>query len=146
MKAKRRISSTMRNMMILALFLAACGDVATSQQPLMVPHNDALPLYEGGKVLHPWHFSKPDRDRFPARPIAAKASDPRCELGDDRYVNCRVYSCQDDPCPTGTCYDVALMFDPDGSPEPVIGWAGVPVVMMPDGTYYQPLYQPTCLR
>ncbi len=48
-----------------------------------------------------------DRDRFPTRPIVASASDADCVT----------------PCPSGSCWDVAMMHDPD-----------------------QPLHQATCLR
>ena len=65
-----------------------------------------LPSYDEGRILHPYHTSKPDRDRFPLAPIVAAASDPACVLGDDSFVKCRMYDCEAAPCTSGTCTDV----------------------------------------
>jgi hypothetical protein len=138
----------MRTVLFFALTLSlGCGNHVESQaNPLTVDPIPGLPAYDGGRILHPWHFSKLDRDRFPARPIVASASDADCVLGDDRFDKCRIYDCEATPCPSGTCWDVALMYDPDGSPSPVPNWLGIPVVTLPSGLYYQPLHQATCLR
>lgn len=137
----------MRRALMILLFAAGCGGtIETTTQPLKVAPIDGLPAYDGGRVLHPWHSSKPDRDRFPARPITASASDPDCLLGDDRFDKCRIYDCEATPCPSGTCWDVAMMHDPDGSPPPSVDWHGIPIVYLPSGGYYQALHQATCLR
>lgn len=139
----------MRRTMLLSILALIAGcepQVDQSAQSLAVYPIPGLPAYDGGRILHPWHFSKLDRDRFPARPIVASASDADCVLGDDRFDKCRIYDCEATPCPSGTCWDVALMYDPDGSPSPVPNWLGIPVVTLPSGLYYQPLHQATCLR
>ena len=139
----------MRRTMLLSILALIAGcepQIDQSAQSLAVYPIPGLPLYEGGRILHPWHFSKLDRDRFPTRPIAASASDADCVLGDDRFDKCRVYDCEVTPCPSGSCWDVAMMHDPDGSPAPVPNWLGIPVVTLPSGLYYQPLHQATCLR
>ena len=130
---------------ILALTIGCEPQIDQSAQPLAVYPIPGLPAYDSGRVLHPWHFGKPDRDRFPARPIAASASDADCVLGDERFDKCRIYDCEVAPCPSGTCWDVAMMHDPDGSPEPIMDWHHIPVVYHPSGVYYQPLHQATCL-
>ena len=137
-----------RTMLILFAIAAGCepSEPSTHSEPLTVYAIPGLPSYDGGRIMHPWHFSKPDRDRFPQRPIMASAADPDCLLGDDRFDKCRVYDCETTPCPSGTCWDVAVMHDPDGSPAPVPNWLGIPVVTLPSGLYYQPLHQATCLR
>jgi hypothetical protein len=136
----------MRRALIL-LFAAGCGGtIETTTQPLEVAPIDGLPAYDGGRVLHPWHSSKPARERFAQVPIAASASDADCLLGDERFDKCLVFDCEKNPCPTGTCWDVTVMHDPDGSPPPVIDWHGIPIVYLPDGSYYQPLHQATCLK
>lgn len=137
----------MRRALMILLFAAGCGGtIETTTQPLKVAPIDGLPAYDGGRILHPWHSSKPDRERFALVPIVAAASDPDCLLGDDRFDKCRVYDCEANACPTGKCWDVTVMHDPDGSPPPVIDWHGIPIVYLPDGSYYQPLHQATCLK
>lgn len=139
----------MRTVLLLSLLSLSMGcepPVDEAAQPLTVYPIAGLPSYDGGRILHPWHVSKPERDRFPARPIVASASDPDCLLGDDSFNECRVYDCETTPCPSGTCWDVTSMHDPDGSPAPIIDWHGLPIVYLPNGTYYQPLHQATCLR
>lgn len=137
----------MRRALMILLFAAGCGGtIETTTQPLEVAPIDGLPAYDGGRILHPWHSSKPDRERFALVPIVAAASDPDCLLGDDRFDKCRVYDCEANACPTGKCWDVTVMHDPDGSPPPVIDWHGIPIVYLPDGSYYQPLHQATCLK
>lgn len=138
----------MKKTLLLIAALAGCGQTEPTElaQPLAVYPIPGLPLYDAGRILHPWHFSKPDRDRFPARPIVASASDPDCVLGDDRFDKCRIYDCEVTPCPSGACWDVTVMHDPDGSPPPVPNWLGIPVVTLPSGNYYQPLHQASCLR
>ena len=137
----------MRTVLMLSLALSlGCGNQVDSQvEPLTVDPLPGLPKYDGGRILHPWHSSKPDRDRFPLAPIAAAASAPDCLLGDDRFQKCRIYDCETTPCPSGTCWDVTVMHDPDGSPAPIVDWHGIPVVYLPGGGYYQPLHQATCL-
>ena len=136
-----------RTMLILFAIAAGCepSEPSTHSEPLTVYAIPGLPSYDGGRIMHPWHFSKPDRDRFPLRPITASASDPDCLLGDDRFDKCRVYDCETTPCPSGTCWDVTMMHDPDGSPPPVLSHNG-PVVYLPNGHYYQALHQAACLR
>jgi len=137
----------MRRALMILLFAAGCGGtIETTTQPLKVAPIDGLPAYDGGRVLHPWHSSKPARERFAQVPIAASASDVDCLLGDDRFDKCLVFDCETNPCPTGKCWDVTVMHDPDGSPAPVPNWLGIPVVTLPSGLYYQPLHQATCLR
>jgi hypothetical protein len=135
-----------RALLVIALVAGCEPSLDTQRANLTVYAIPGLPVYDGGRILHPWHSSKPDRDRFPLRPIMASAADPDCLLGDDRFDKCRVYDCETTPCPTGTCWDVAVMHDPDGSPAPVPNWLGIPVVTLPSGLYYQPLHQATCLR
>jgi len=136
-----------RTMLILLAIAAGCvpSEPSTHSEPLTVYAIPGLPSYDGGRIMHPWHFSKPDRDRFPQRPIMASAADPDCLLGDDRFDKCRVYDCETTPCPSGTCWDVTMMHDPDGSPPPVLSHNG-PVVYLPNGNYYQALHQAACLR
>lgn len=137
----------MRRALMILLFAAGCGGtIETTTQPLKVAPIDGLPAYDGGRVLHPWHSSKPARERFAQFPIVASASDVDCLLGDDRFDKCLVFDCETNPCPTGKCWDVTVMHDPDGSPAPVPNWLGIPVVTLPSGLYYQPLHQATCLR
>ena len=137
----------MRRALMILLFAAGCGGtIETTTQPLEVAPIDGLPAYGGGRILHPWHSSKPARERFAQVPIAASASDADCLLGDERFDKCLVFDCEKNPCPTGTCWDVTVMHDPDGSPPPVIDWHGIPIVYLPDGSYYQPLHQATCLK
>ena len=137
----------MRRALMILLFAAGCGGtIETTTQPLKVAPIDGLPAYDGGRVLHPWHSSKPARARFAQVPIAASASDADCLLGDERFDKCLVFDCEKNPCPTGTCWDVTVMHDPDGSPPPVIDWHGIPIVYLPDDSYYQPLHQATCLK
>lgn len=134
-----------RTLLLLFTISAGCepSEPSTHSEPLTVYTIPGLPSYDGGRILHPWHFSKLDRDRFPLRPIAASAADPDCLLGDDRFDKCRVYDCETTPCPSGTCWDVTMMHDPDGSPPPVLSG---PVVYLPNGNYYQALHQAACLR
>jgi len=134
-----------RYLALAAMFIGCDPQIDQSAQLLTVYPILGLPAYDAGRILHPWHFSKPDRDRFPARPIVANASDPDCLLGDDRFDKCRIYDCETTPCPSGTCWDVTMMHDPDGSPPPSIDWHGIPVVHLPSGLYYQPLHQAACL-
>ena len=137
----------MRRALMILLFAAGCGGtIETTTQPLKVAPIDGLPAYDGGRVLHPWHSSKPARERFAQVPIAASASDADCLLGDERFDKCLVFDCEKNPCPTGTCWDVTVMHDPDGSPPPVIDWHGISIVYLSDGSYYQPLHQATCLK
>ena len=138
----------MRMLLLLtvAMSVGCEPQIEQSAQQLAVYPIPGLPSYDGGRLLHPWHVSKPDRDRFPARPISASASDPDCLLGDDRFDKCRIYDCEAAPCPSGTCWDVAMMHDPDGSPPPSVDWHGIPIVYLPSGGYYQALHQATCLR
>lgn len=137
----------MRRALMILLFAAGCGGtIETTTQPLKVAPIDGLPAYDGGRVLHPWHSSKPARERFAQVPIAASASDADCLLGDERFDKCLVFDCETTPCPSGSCWDVTMMHDPDGSPEPIIDWHGIPVVYLPSGIYYQPMHQATCLR
>ena len=137
----------MRRALMILLFAAGCGGtIETTTQPLKAAPIDGLPAYDGGRVLHTWHRSKPARERFAQVPIAASASDADCLLGDERFDKCLVFDCEKNPCPTGTCWDVTVMHDPDGSPPPVIDWHGIPIVYLPDGSYYQPLHQATCLK
>lgn len=140
----------MKRLHLLALHLTlalGCEHSPTSRiENLTVDPLPGLPKYDGGRVLHPWHSSKPARERFAQVPIAASASDADCLLGDERFDKCLVFDCETNPCPTGTCWDVTVMHDPDGSPPPVIDWHGIPIVYLPDGSYYQPLHQATCLK
>lgn len=137
----------MRRALMILLFAAGCGGtIETTTQPLKVAPIDGLPAYDGGRVLHPWHSSKPARERFAQVPIAASASDADCLLGDERFDKCLVFDCETTPCPTGTCWDVTMMHDPDGSPPPIIDWHGIPIVYLPSGLYYQALHQATCLK
>ncbi len=137
----------MRRALMILLFAAGCGGtIETTTQPLKVAPIDGLPAYDGGRVLHPWHSSKPARERFAQVPIAASASDADCLLGDERFDKCLVFDCETNPCPTGKCWDVTVMHDPDGSPPPIIDWHGIPIVYLPNGLYYQPLHQATCLK
>lgn len=130
----------------LALSLGCEPPIEEAAQPLTVYPISGLPSYDEGRILHPYHTSKPDRDRFPARPIVASASDVDCVLGDDRFDKCRIYDCEVNPCPSGACWDVTVMHDPDGSPPPITDWHGVPIVYLPGGGYYQPLHQAACLQ
>ena len=41
----------------------------------------AIPEYEGGRVLHPWHFRALAKDRFPAV-ATGNATDSQCFLAD----------------------------------------------------------------
>ena len=76
----------MRRALMILLFAAGCGGtIETTTQPLKVAPIDGLPAYDGGRVLHPWHSSKPARERFAQVPIAASASDADCLLGDERF-------------------------------------------------------------
>lgn len=137
----------MRRALMILLFAAGCGGtIETTTQPLKVAPIDGLPAYDGGRVLHPWHSSKPARERFAQVPIVASASDVDCLLGDDRFDKCLVFDCETNPCPTGKCWDVTVMHDPDGSPPPIIDWHGIPIVYLPSGLYYQALHQATCLK
>lgn len=138
----------MRRTMLLSILALTAGcepQIDQSAQPLAVYPIPGLPLYDGGRILHPWHSSKLDRDRFPQRPISASAADPSCYLGDDKFDKCQIYECETNPCPSGTCWDVSVLHDPDGSPAPVDSVYG-PVVYLPGGNYYQVLHQATCLR
>ena len=132
-------------MLSLALLLGCEPPIEEAAQPLTVYPISGLPSYDEGRILHPYHTSKPDRDRFPLAPIVAAASDPACVLGDDSFVKCRMYDCEAAPCTSGTCTDVTVMYDPNGSPPPIVDWHGIPVVYLPGGGYYQPLHQATCL-
>lgn len=109
----------MNRELLLAIALAAGCEPSTpdtQRADLTVYAIPGLPAYDGGRILHPWHFTKPDRDRFPLRPIVAAAASPDCLLGDDRFDKCRIYDCETTPCPSGTCWDVTMMHDPDGRP------------------------------
>lgn len=139
----------MNRELLLAIALAAGCEPSTpdtQRADLTVYAIPGLPSYDGGRILHPWHSSKPARERFAQFPIVASASDVDCLLGDDRFDKCLVFDCETNPCPTGKCWDVTVMHDPDGSPAPVPNWLGIPVVTLPSGLYYQPLHQATCLR
>ena len=58
----------MRRALMILLFAAGCGGtIETTTQPLKVAPIDGLPAYDGGRVLHPWHSSKPARVRSPKR-------------------------------------------------------------------------------
>jgi len=106
----------MRRALMILLFAAGCGGtIETTTQPLKVAPIDGLPAYDGGRVLHPWHSSKPARERFAQVPIAASASDADCLLGDERFDKCLVFDCEKNPCPTGTCWDVTVMHDPEAA-------------------------------
>ena len=138
----------MKKTLLLIAALAGCGQTEPTElaQPLLVWPIAGLPAYEGGRILHPYHFSKPEVDRFPSKPIDVPAADVSCLWGDDFFDRCRVYDCEATKrCPVGTCWDVSLMHDPDGSPEPIMDWHHIPVVYHPSGVYYQPLHQATCL-
>ena len=60
----------MRMLLLLtvAMSVGCEPQIEQSAQQLAVYPIPGLPSYDGGRLLHPWHVSKPDRDRFPARP------------------------------------------------------------------------------
>lgn len=131
------------------LLIAGCGgNIDSIHQPLEVSPIDSLPAYDGGRLLHPWHFSKPTKDRFPQRAVGL-ASDPLCYLGDSYFKACLLYECDpaDFSCPSGSrCVDASMMFDPDGSPAPEIDPSGVPVTTTPSGAQYRVLHLATCIK
>lgn len=140
----------MKRLHLLALpLLLALGcerSTASQVESLTLDPLPGLPKYDGGRILHPWHNSKPDHERFAQVPIVASASDADCLLGDERFDKCLVFDCETNPCPTGKCWDVTVMHDPDGSPPPSVDWHGIPIVSLPNGLYYQPLHQAVCLK
>lgn len=147
----------MRRLVLLATaLLASCADgplpqwpalpdggIAAESQYLKGDLIEDLPSYQGGRVLHPWHSELPDRDRFPL-PGRGLATDPRCALADDFFRKCRIYLCDSaQSCPSGwTCTDVALQWDPPGSPPPIEPGGPIPT---PDGRYWFVYHSAVCL-
>ena len=115
-------------------------------QPLDVNPIADLPSYEGGRVLHPWHFRKLPKDRFPAV-ATGKAADANCFLADSYYRKCLILQCDEFlACEPGArCVDAALAFDPDGSTESATP-SGAAVFLAPDGTVYPGLHLAVCLK
>lgn len=131
----------------LAAWLTACGidPLAAKPQLLETTPIETLPTYKGGQILHPWHFAKPNAQRFPQRSVGL-ASDPQCFLADSYFRSCLIYECDADySCTTGTCVDAALAFDPDGSTESATP-SGAAVFLAPDGTVYPVLHLAVCLK
>ncbi|TXH52808.1 MAG: hypothetical protein E6Q97_14795 [Desulfurellales bacterium] len=121
-------------------------DLAERTQPLEVNPITDLPSYEGGRVLHPWHFRSLAKDRFPAV-ATGKAADANCFLADSYYRKCLILQCDEnlDCDPGARCVDVALAFDPDGSTEGVTP-SGATIWTTPSGTQYQALHLAVCLK
>lgn len=129
------------------LLIAGCGGTIDSiHQPLEVSPIDGLPSYDGGRILHPWHFSKPDRDRFPL-PSIGTAADPLCLLGDSYFRDCLIYECAADlSCPgRSRCVDAAFVFDPEGS-RLGTDYTGIQFYEAPSGDRYYTLHDAVCVK
>lgn len=137
-----------RTMLILFAIAAGCvpSEPSTHSEPLAVYAIPGLPSYEGGRVLHPWHFRKLPKDRFPAV-ATGKAADANCFLADSYYRKCLILQCDESlTCEPGArCVDAALAFDPDGSTESATP-SGAAVFLAPDGTVYPVLHLAVCLK
>ena len=137
-----------RTMIILFAIAAGCvpSEPSTHSEPLTVYAIPGLPSYEGGRVLHPWHFRKLPKDRFPAV-ATGKAADANCFLADSYYRKCLILQCDESlTCEPGArCVDAALAFDPDGSTESATP-SGAAVFLAPDGTVYPVLHLAVCLK
>lgn len=137
-----------RTMLILFAIAAGCvpSEPSTHSEPLTVYAIPGLPSYEGGRVLHPWHFRKLPKDRFPAV-ATGKAADANCFLADSYYRKCLILQCDESlTCEPGArCVDAALAFDPDGSTESATP-SGAAVFLAPDGTVYPVLHLAVCLK
>jgi hypothetical protein len=135
-------------MLILFAIAAGCvpSEPSTHSEPLTVYAIPGLPSYEGGRVLHPWHFRKLPKDRFPAV-ATGKAADANCFLADSYYRKCLILQCDESlTCEPGArCVDAALAFDPDGSTESATP-SGAAVFLAPDGTVYPVLHLAVCLK
>ena len=135
-----------RTMLILFAIAAGCvpSEPSTHSEPLTVYAIPGLPSYEGGRVLHPWHFRKLPKDRFPAV-ATGKAADANCFLADSYYRKCLILQCDESlTCEPGArCVDAALAFDPDGSTESATP-SGAAVFLAPDGTVYPVLHLAVC--
>lgn len=124
----------------------ACGSeyLAPKTQALETVPIEALPPYKGGQILHPWHFAKPNAQRFPQRSVGL-ASDPQCFLADSYFRSCLIYECAADySCATGTCVDAALAFDPDNSVQGEDASGGT--YWESGGWRYYPLHLAVCVR
>ena len=137
-----------RTMLILFAIAAGCvpSEPSTHSEPLTVYAIPGLPSYEGGRVLHPWHFKSLARDRFPAV-ATGNASDTNCFLADSYSRTCLILQCDESlTCEPGArCVDAALAFDPDGSTESATP-SGAAVFLAPDGTVYPVLHLAVCLK
>lgn len=137
-----------RTMLILFAIAAGCvpSEPSTHSEPLTVYAIPGLPSYDGGRVLHPWHFRKLPKDRFPAV-ATGKAADANCFLADSYYRKCLILQCDESlTCEPGArCVDAALAFDPDGSTESATP-SGAAVFLAPDGTVYPVLHLAVCLK
>ncbi len=133
--------------LLIPFVLAACGSdhLAPKTQALETVPIEALPPYKGGQILHPWHFAKPNAQRFPQKSVGV-AADTQCFLADSYYRSCLIYECAADyTCTSGRCVDAALAFDPDGSTESATP-SGAAVFLAPDGTVYPVLHLAVCLK
>ena len=137
-----------RTMLILFAIAAGCvpSEPSTHSEPLTVYAIPGLPSYDGGRVLHPWHFKSLAKDRFPAV-ATGNATDSQCFLADSYYRKCLILQCDEnlDCDPGARCVDVALAFDPDGSTESATP-SGAAVFLAPDGTVYPVLHLAVCLK
>lgn len=137
-----------RTMLILFAIAAGCvpSEPSTHSEPLTVYAIPGLPSYDGGRVLHPWHFKSLAKDRFPAV-ATGNATDSQCFLADSYYRKCLVLQCDENlACEHGArCVDVALAFDPDGSTEGVTP-SGATIWITPSGTVYPVLHLAVCLK
>ena len=137
-----------RTMLILFAIAAGCvpSKPSTHSEPLTVYAIPGLPSYEGGRVLHPWHFRKLPKDRFPAV-ATGNATDSQCFLADTYYRKCLILQCDENlACEHGARgVDVALAFDPDGSTEGVTP-SGATIWTTPSGTVYPVLHLAVCLK
>lgn len=137
-----------RTMLILFAIAAGCvpSEPSTHSEPLTVYAIPGLPSYDGGRVLHPWHFKSLAKDRFPAV-ATGNATDSQCFLADSYYRKCLILQCDEFlACEPGArCVDAALAFDPDGSTESATP-SGAAVFLAPDGTVYPGLHLAVCLK
>ena len=143
----------MRKLLTLIPFLfLGCqldtADINTTEHEaaLEVAPIGAIPEYEGGRVLHPWHFKALAKDRFPAV-ATGNATDSQCFLADSYYRKCLILQCDEnlDCDPGARCVDVALAFDPDGSTEGMTP-SGAMIWIAPSGTVYPVLHLAACLK
>lgn len=136
----------MRSLLLAIALTAGCGQPTESHTNLLeVNPLPDLPSYEGGRVLHPWYFTRPSAERFPQKSVGV-AADTQCFLADSYYRSCLIYECAADyTCTSGRCVDAALAFDPEGS---TIGEdaSGARYWESSSGWRYYPLHLAVCVR